>query len=140
MVRAHISLFLFLVRIKHQARFVKLNMAPLNSLHHYPNTLDYKCAVDKTWFMSPSLRTKHMVKSTIIDTISYTNDVNYKCIVFLQEIEILKADPPSCWKCNQNYSPLLESTIKRKEKRGREKLETKVPKTSFYFRASQKNK
>ena len=126
---SELYLILFSVRIKHQARFVKLTMALLNSLPPYPNTLAYRCAVDKNWFMSPSLWTHHVVNSTITDTGSFTNDVNYRCLVFLQEIDVLKADPPSCRTCNQDYSPLVQSTIERKRKRGPANTKTEMPTT-----------
>ena len=106
-------------------------MALLSSLPPCPNTLAYRCAIDKSWFMSPSLWTRHVVTAIITDTGNFSNNLNYRCLVFLQEIEVLRTGPPSCRACNQNYSPLVERTIERKARRGKEKLESK---------ASQKNK
>ena len=114
-------------------------MALLNSLPPYPNTLAYRCAVDKSWFMSPSLWTRHVVTSTITDTGKFSNDLIYRCLLFLQEIDVLKVDPLLCRACNQNYSPLVESTIERKRKCGPDRTRTELPTTSVYFRSSQKN-
>ena len=98
-------------------------MALLNSLPPYPHNLAYRCAVDKSSYMSPSYWTRHVVTSTITDTGKFRNDLNHRCLLFPQEIDVLKADPPSYRACNHNNSPLVESTIERKRKRGPAKTE-----------------
>ena len=100
-----------LIRIKHQANQITYvrTMAFLAPLPPYPNSLAFRAACDKSWFMSPSLWTRHVVTSTILDTGKFPNSLEYKTIMFLQEMEFLPESVPPCPTCQQPFSSLYES-------------------------------
>ena len=89
-------------------------MAFLQPLTPYPNILAIAASNNKEWFMSPSLWNRQLVSSQIVNTGKCTDSIKYKCILFLQDVGLLHDEHPPCQECGQQYSPLMESTFKRK--------------------------
>ena len=132
-----------MLRIKHQAHQITYlrTMAFVAPLPPYPNSLAFRAACDKSWFMSPSLWTRHVVTSTISDTGEFSNSLEYKTIMFLQEMEVLPESVPPCPTCQQPFSSLYESTYKRKLKKGKKgqpKIDIEKLIHTYIFRSSQK--